>query len=788
MHLSVCARLVYFSITATMLAFGHSTAAAAQTRAGQTIRGEVIDRTAQMPLPGANVVVLGTDPLLGTMTDAEGWFVLEDVPLGRHDISISFLGYEPITLRQVLVTSGKEVVLNAALREQVVEGEEVVVVSALRKDRALNDLAYVSARSFSVEETRRYAGGLDDPARMASAFAGITTSGGVQENALIIRGNAPKGVLWRLEGVEIPNPNHFAGLSVAGGGGVTLFSSQLLADSDFFTGAFPAEYGNALAGVFDMNLRTGNRASREHTAQLGVLGIEVASEGPFAQGKPSTYLFNYRYSTLGLLLPVLPTEDLPTFQDLSFNLSFPTRKRGRFAVWGIGGLDAQRGSATEDSSAWEYETWDRVASELDLATGAGGLSHTFILGRTSYLHSSAALTFSRTALEQQRIGNDLVLRDDLSIRTTNGRFIITSTLNHTFGARHTNRTGFSVQQLFYDLDLAVVREENERLVPVAMGSGSTTLLQAYAQSKVDLSSRFTGNVGTHLQHFALTGQTTVEPRVGLRWDVREGQALSAGYGLHSQIEDLRIYLARPLAGGEALNRALDVARAHHFVLGYDQSLGAVARLKIEAYYQSLFDVPVIADSSYSLLNFEQDFRFSEALVNDGAGENVGVELTMERFLRDGYYYLLTGSVFRSRYRGGDGVWRNTRFDRRYAANALFGKEFVLGGDDLFGVNGRIASTGGQRRSPVDRVASRAAEEVIYDEHRAFEERDPGLLVLDLTLTYRRNHARRSAVWALQVKNLLGAQELSMDYNFATRRVERVKEGFPLPVLSYKLEF
>lgn len=757
---------------------------------GQTIRGQVVDKNTRVPLPGANVVVLATDPMLGTTTDADGWFVLDAVPLGRHDLQVSFIGYEPVILPEVLVTAGKDVVLTLALREQIVEGEEVVVTPDVRKDQPLNDLAFVSARSFSVEETRRYAGGVDDPARMASAFAGITTGAGVQDNALIIRGNAPKGVLWRLEGVEIPNPNHFAGLSVAGGGGLTLFSSQLLADSDFFTSAFPAEYGNALAGVFDMRFRTGHPVRREHTAQIGVLGVEAASEGPFVLGKPATYLFNYRYSTLGLLLPILPTEDIATYQDLSFKLNFPTRTMGRFAVWGIGGLDRQTGSAEEDSARWEYETWDRLDSELDLGIGAVGLSHDLVLGQRTLLHSALAATVNRTALEQQRLADGLSLQEDLSMHSTQGQVIGSVYLNHSFSARHVNRTGFAVQHYLYDLDVRTAPDNTPPLVPVAQGAGRSTLLQVYTQSKLDLTAQWSLNVGLHAQHFALTGQTLLEPRAGLRWQRHAGQAFSVGYGLHSQTEDLRLYLVQQDASGRPTmpNRDLGLARAHHLVMGYDQRLGETMRMKMETYAQVLFDVPVIADSSYSLLNFEQDFTFNEALVNDGKGRNYGVEMTLERFLNEGYYYLLTGSLFTSRYRGGDGVWRSTRFDRGFAANGLFGKEFTVGGDDLLGLNGRLAFMGGQRRSPVDMAASLGQEEIVYDERRAFAEQEPALYLLDLTVTYRRNHRRLSEVWALQVKNVLGAKEGYPDYNFATKSVEEVKEGFPLPVLSYKIEF
>ena len=266
----------------------------------QTIKGKVLDKESQVSLPGANVVILGTNPVIGTVSDMDGNFRLENVPVGRYTIQISFIGYESITIPEILVGSGKEVVLEAGLKESINELDEVVVKAHSRKDRPLNSMATISARSFTVEETRRYAGGLDDPARMVSAFAGVTT-GNLQDNAIIIRGNSPKGVAWHIEGVDVPNPNHFSGGNVAGGGAVNVISGQLLSNSDFFTGAFPAEYGNALAGVFDIKLRTGNYEKREYAFQAGLLGIDFAAEGPFVKGNNASYLFNYRYSTFGLL-------------------------------------------------------------------------------------------------------------------------------------------------------------------------------------------------------------------------------------------------------------------------------------------------------------------------------------------------------------------------------------------------------------------------------------------------------------------------------------------------------
>lgn len=762
-------------------------AAPALAQSTQTVRGTVLDADSRAPLPGATVTVLHSDPLIGAASDADGRFALARVPLGRHTLEVRFLGYATRRVPNVLVRAGHETVLEIALTEQPLEGEGVVVQAEAREGRALDDMATVSARSFSVEEARRYAGAVDDPARLAAVFAGVATSGsGVQDNALAIRGNAPKGVGWRLEGVPIPTPSHFAGLTVAGGGGLTLFSGRLLADSDAFTGAFPAEYGDALAGVFDMRFRTGNPSTREHAVQLGVIGLEVASEGPIRAGSDATYLANYRYSTLGLLLPLLPTEGGITYQDLAFKVAVPTRRAGRFEVWGLGGLDAQTQPENRDSTTWEYEQWDRMRTALDLGVGAGGVSHHLVLGSRTYLRSTAAASARHTAWDQDRLADDLSLAPDFALRSTDARLVLGSTVHHKWNARHRLRAGVLAQRLLYDLDLRSAPGEGAPLAPLAESAGASTLVEAFAQSRVTPAQGVDLTAGLHAQHLALTGATAIEPRAGLRLALSDRQSVTLGYGLHSQTEPLRLYLVSPEEGAQP-NRDLGFTRAHHIVVGTSREVSGTLRVRVEGYLQRLFDAPVIADSSFSLLNFRQDWTFAEPLVNDGAGENVGVELTLERPLRDGFYALLTGSLFRSRYRGGDGVWRPTRFDQRYAVNALAGREVEIG-RNLLGVNVRLAALGGERISPVDAAASRQREEVVFDESRAFEERLPATWLADLTLTYRVNGPRASHVWALQLKNALGAKDTALDYNLQQRAVEQIREGYPLPVLSYTLEF
>ena len=337
----------------------------------QVVRGRILDQESQTPLAGANILIIETE--LGTMSDVNGNFKITNVPVGRYDIKVSFIGYEPRIFREVLVNSAKEVVLNIELKESPIMMNEIVVEQEQEKEKSLNSMSAISARSFTVEETRRYAGGLDDPTRLATGFAGVT-SGNLQDNAIIVRGNAPKGILWQVEGVTVPNPNHFPDGNVAGGGMMSILSAQLLSNSDFFTGAFPAEYGNALSGVFDIKMRKGNDQKREHTFQLGILGVDFATEGPFSKNSKASYLINYRYSTLSLVLPLIGTEQIPSYQDLSFKINLPTKNYGTFSLWSISGIDTNDEPVEKDSTKWKF-SWDRMKYESVMKTGAIGLNH-----------------------------------------------------------------------------------------------------------------------------------------------------------------------------------------------------------------------------------------------------------------------------------------------------------------------------------------------------------------------------------------------------------------------------
>lgn len=757
----------------------------------QIIRGIVVDEASKHPIPYATVMLVD-NPSVGTVTDDKGSFSLEKVSMGRHTVKALFMGYEPNVIREILVTSSKEVYLEIPLKESIKELDEVVVKAQANKGEAINKMALSGARMLSVEEAGRYAGGMDDPARLVSSFAGI--SSGVSNNGISVHGNAPHLLQWRMEDVEIPNPNHYADIATLGGGIFSSLSSHVLGNSDFFTGAFPAEYGNAVSGVFDMRLRNGNNQKFENTVQVGILGIDVASEGPLSKKHNSSYIVNYRYSATGLLtnLGVVDLGGTFDYQDLNFKLNFPTRKAGTFSVWGTSLIDKYGSDFKDNPEEWEY-LGDREKSETNQNMAAGGLSHRYFFNENAYLKTTLAATYFQSEAFLDVFDTEKNSTPFIDMDRSNTNLVFTTSYNHKFSVNFTHKSGFTFTQMFYDMKMNLAPFVGKPMNVISNGNGNTSLISAYTSNSIGLSDRLTLNVGLNAQVLTLNNHWTLEPRVGLKWRTSSKVSFAVAYGLNSRMEKMDVYFTKtPETGDELVNKKLDFTKANHFILTFDYRISDNMSLKIEPYYQTLFDVPVRANDSYSVLN-RDNFYIEDALVNKGKGRNMGIDVTLEKYLSKGYYYMFTGSVFNSRYCGGDGVWHDTKFNRKYIMNLLGGKEWMMGRNkqNIFSVNAKITFQGGDRYSPIDEEATmnHPDKTVQYDETRAYSKQYSPMFLLSFSASYKINKKRLSHEFALKMINATGYEEkYGYSYNFKTGKIEPNGNAISLPNIYYKIEF
>lgn len=751
----------------------------------QTVRGIVLDSKTNAPIEFATVRIMNVGSL-GSTTDSLGRFRIDNVPVGRCNIQTSYVGYNTNIFNEIPVTSSKEVYMEITLDENIHSLAEVVIQPEIKKDKPLNAMTITGGRMISMEEAGRFANGFDDPARLSSAFAGV--AGDVETNAVAIRGNSPQFTQWRLEGVEIPNPTHFADLTGLGGGFLSALSTQVIGNSDFYNGAFPSEYSNALSGIFDMQIRNGNNQKYEHTFQLGILGIDLASEGPISRKHGSSYIFNYRFSTTSL---ATGNDMNLKYQDLSFKLNFPTRKAGTFSIWGIGLIDRYKPEAI-DRDEWETQG-DRQSGNTAFDKAAGGLTHKYLINADTYIRSSLAATYSkdRTRADQMTEDDKLVHVGD--IRNSKWDIVFNSYLNKKFNSNHINRTGITVTGLQYDLDYKI--SPNFGLdIPmeqISKGNGGSCVLSAYSSSVINLSNHLTTSLGITAQYFTLNKNWTVEPRAALKWSFNPKHALALAYGLHSRREKLDYYFVEQEANGKTeSNRYLDFSKAHHFGLTYDWNINSYMHLKVEPYYQYLFRIPVEENSSFSIIN-HQSFYLDRILKNRGSGVNYGIDITLEQYMKNGFYYMITASLFKSKYKAGDNIWRNTRLDKNYLLNILAGKEWMVGRNkqNVLSLNGRIFFQGGDRYTPVDEGKSMIEHDIKFDETRAYSKKFDPSINGDISFSYRINKKKISHEFSIKMLNVGMRTGMHFyQYNEKTHKIEKKDGSGLIPNISYKIYF
>ncbi len=783
---------------------------------GRPIKGQILDADTQVPLIGANVILDKSDPLVGVSTDIDGYFSLQGLAIGRYNLRVQFIGYEPIFINQVLVTAGKDVFLALELKESTVALAEVVVKIKRDVSKPLNDMATTSARSFSVEESQRFAAAISDPARMAQSYAGVSSGGDDLSNEIIIRGNSPRGLLWRLEGVEIPSPNHFAGY-VSGGGSISMLSANTMSNSDFYTGAFPAEYGNALSGVFDLRMRNGNKDKREHTLAIGNLGLEAATEGYFSKNSNASYLFNFRYSTLQFVNPFLPSLEgsLPSYRDLSFKINVPTKKAGLFSIFGIGGINKQYQTAKQDTALWVTGE-DRLDRLFLQKLGIIGFNHRYLLSDNSYLSTSLmASVYDYYDL------TDLYLPEPLLASVTidetsffNADFVGSISLNHKFNAKHNIRTGFSFSPRHYTYDFYTILTDSIRARDINLNtidSVLTTLLgdagqalyfQSYFQSKYHFSEKWTLHSGINFSWFFLNNTFGIDPRLALRWNFKEQQSLSMSLGLHSKPEHSSTYLIKQIdANGNSTqnNLGLKMPRAFHAVLAYDRNFSKHLRLKVEPYYQYLFNIPVstINNDGFSALNVTDIFDITSHdesnqfyLVSEGTGFNYGIDFTLEKFFSEGYYFLTTASIFDSKYTTRNGDIYSTRNANNYILNLLGGKEWFVGKDknNVLGLNGKFTFYDGNRDTPIDLATSILERDRIDFPLSYYTIKLEPYIRFDLGISYKINTPSVTHTFMIDLQNIGNRKNVSnRRFDSRSGQIINVLQNGLIPFVTYRVD-
>lgn len=757
----------------------------------QTLRGTLRDIETMAPIPEATIMVhrVQDDSLIArAVTDENGEYLLENVEVGRVHITASAEAFTPWIKEDILITSAKEVVQDLELEPTSVTLDAVELTTNTLRGEPINRMSVNSAVTITPEQTSKFAGSWDDPMRVITAYPGV-----IQQNSgfnnFTIRGNSPVGMLYRLEGLPIHNPNHFAIIG-SSGGFVTQFSSEVLGNSDFFSSVFPAEFGNATTAVFDFRFRKGNSEKREHTFKASLFGLDFATEGPFSKKSDASYLFNYRYSTLGILARVIPLGGvLPTYQDLSFNVDLPTKKGGVVKVFGVGGLSNYVISSEKDSTQWE-EYSDRIERSFGSNSAAMGVALYQPVKDNGFFHAAAGGSVGQYFEKYTFIEDDLSLGERARSEFDDNRFSFTADYNHQFGLRHSNKTGVIFNHVDHRYFNALYDQQIGGLDTVGNTEGASQYLQAFTQSKFNLTDKLDVTAGVHYLHFMLNNKYSVDPRLGIIFKPNLKSKFSLAYGHHSRVEAMNFYFIRD-EGGNLINENVGLSKAHHGVLSYSRMLTPNLKITTEAYYQHQYDVP--SDTgAYSVLNLFSTLPEGE-LTNVGVGRNFGLEVMLHRFTKKGFYYMVSASLFDAQYKAGDGIWRNSEFNQRFSYNLLAGKEWVLKPKPkkkrLLGINFNFRHSGGNWFNPVDLDASSLYGWTRYDFSDPYSQQRDQLYNLDFTFTQEVIREKITGEFTLSIKNLYSNRAVIVQvYDIDEDNVRDRNDYGTIPYIGYKISF
>ncbi len=763
----------------------------------QNIKGVVLDKDTEFPLAGAEVYVTKDGKTYGAVADIDGKYVIKDVPLGVFSINARHIGYKSVGYDNLFLDAGKETVINFYLEQSVDKLDEVVVSVKKKSDQTA--FAVASSYEMNADQINRYAGSLGDVARMTMNYAGVSSNDDTR-NDIIVRGNNPNSLLWMMEGVPIPNPNHYSS-SGSSGGPVSMINANLLGKADFLAGAFPANFGNTTAAAFNLHFRTPNNDKYEYLGQIGFAGVELGVEG-YLKKQQSSFMADYRYSTLDFFdkigIDFGTGTAVPRYQDATVLFHIPTPKSGTFRIWAIAGESRIRFLTEEDSDDNLYLDYEHSDLRTYNFTLISGINHKYFFNsKTSWFNS---VSFSH--LDQQaRIDTLNVLSGQYDNFFTGKIFTdyltFKTELKTKINPRNTLASGAEHTRMFLDLFNEVNKPGLHHVNSV---KEEVALSSVYLNWKHKFSDRLTVNSGLRIQYFHLNKQVSPEPRLGLRYNAGPKTLLSLAYGLHSNMQPLPAYFSMyegidPVYA-EQRNTKVEFTRSHHLVAGIEQRLGQRLNGKMEIYYQKLFDVPVYhePDSTYSVINSgylspggSQIYYYP--LFNEGEGKNYGIDLTLEYPLNEGFYMLLTGSIYQSLYKPADGKWYNTAWNGGFMSSLLAGKSFVFNSGNALGIDLNVNYSGGRRYTPIDKQASQLAGEAVYDKDRVFACRLPHYFRADIKFSYKLQGKKITQEWQLDLRNVFNRKNVfSQRYNKHTNEIYYTYQTGFFPVMQYRILF
>lgn len=752
---------------------------------GQNISGYITDAYSGAAIPNASVSVQKGAFESSVIADLNGFYQIISLIPGRYQIRIQHEGYQSLIAQEVLVTTGKVLHFKHQLKPVSFEMDPVIVRASDSWDIRTNARVEI----IGIEQTERFPANFQDPARVVNAIAGVAQLND-QANHLSIRGLSPVYSKWYLEGMEIVNPNHTSNagtitdLPTQAGGGVLLFSSQVLGNTILSKGPHAVQYSNALSGIVDLNYRNPSPGETKYSVSLSLIGLEAAAEGPMGKARKNSWMANYRYSTIGFLSDLgvpLGDEDI-RFQDAHLQMNFQTGDHSAIRLFGFWGYNQNIFKGKENAVERE-ENKERFDINFDNTLYGVGLKYRLLIGSNAILRFGAVFSSSNAGRQQLEIIENQ--SRNLSQSLVQDNRVFSSFIEKQSKIGSSGRFTLGLQYKWID-DSGENSFLSSGIIQNNMSGSKRSQMRPYAEYLIDLSNSLKLDLGLAGSYWSNSESFIIEPQLALYYELGSNTNFSLRYQIRSQD------FAQPVSeiNQIQIQNNLPVTAIGHLVnLGVEKQINQASQFSSSLFYTNIQNAPIYSRTQFASQAFD---AFSlPGVTYEGKERVYGLEVSYDRTISNALFLSANTTVYNSQVQAPKSGWKDARFNGGYIVNLSVGKEFEKVTEShqrTLGISGRVTVLGGLRDRIIDEVISQQTGTTFYPSIY-YEQKLPTYFRPDLSIYLIKNKGKRTIRWSLDIQNVGNVHNTAYSYyDVVMQKVVDKQQLGIIPILSWRIGF
>jgi len=732
------------------------------------VKGRVLDADSQLPLIGANIIIKSTN--IGSVSDEEGYFTINQIPMGDYTVTISFMGYKTQNKADIWVRPNGYEFLNIKLESSVIQIDDVIVEESYFERSMIKEYQVVS---FNRDELRRYPGTGQEISRIINTLPSVASVGENRQD-MMVRGGGPTENGFIIDNIPIPSVSHFKQADGRSNGPVGLINSDMVESLDFFSNGFSSKYGNKLSSFGDITYRSGNRENIEGEGFVGVGGLSLLIEGPLSDR--STYIASYRMSYLDLLANAINASGgMPSYSDFQAKLEFRPNIYNAFSILMVNG-----GSVYDRDIDGAIDVGETEHGKLKNDQNTIGINYKHIWNNRAYTNTSISNSIKNSDAHFLNINTGKIvfnIIEDTDVKNLRQ-------VNHLIlGPGSKMEFGFDaeVNKTYYDYYRKLTKSEffiNEIAFDRVV---KTTNYAAFLTLKKNLFSRLIFSTGFRLDHNDYEKINLWSPRINLDYEIIRGKTnIVFNAGVYNQ-NPPPIYIAN-----DASNKLKSV-NAYQHSLSLEHMITPSTKLSLSAYQKEYTNSPILPDAT---LHNDPTFLFDElrmynGIVSSGTALSDGLEILIQKKKAENFYGLVGGSMFNSTFTDYNGIKRNRNHNYRYIFN-------IVGGyrpNTDWEISIRWSYFGGRPYTPIDLNASVLADEQILYLDEFNKDRTPDYHSLFIHYEKRYNLKRSNLVLFFEVWNTYNRENIeTYFYSRVNNNIGKIAYFSTIPVVGLGIEF